>query len=67
MQSHYEITVSKNGVHLFATAPRSAIDERKAKGLFVELDQRFPEAEGFKVTCVRWQASGEHVDFNVIG
>lgn len=47
--NHYEINVSLNGRHFFATANRSATTEGEAKRLFKELTQRFPESEGFKV------------------
>lgn len=46
----YEINVSLNGTHLFATAERSITSVRKMKDVWIILDERFPAAEGFQVT-----------------
>jgi len=64
-QSHYEINVSLNGRHFFATNPRSFLlgDELKVKIAATEIQKRFPESEGFKVTITRWCSSGQSVDF----
>lgn len=61
MQSHYEINVSLNGNHLFATSPRSCVDIHKAKEVFLELEKRFPENEGFTVTLTHWEVSGTRI------
>lgn len=61
MQSHYEINVAKDGRHFFATAPRSARDEDEAAKLFAAIQQRFPESEGFSVSCTRWNCVGHKV------
>lgn len=58
---HYEINVSHNGRHLFATAPRSVTSERELRTVFSELHSRFPEAEGFEVTATRWETVGHPV------
>jgi len=51
----YEINVSKNGEHYFATAKRSsqtiAHSGKPREGL-ADFKRRFPESEGFKVTMV---------------
>lgn len=61
MESHYEINVSLNGIHLFATAPRSALTRAQAKRLFDTIRSRFPEAEGFKVGVTYWVGAGDNV------
>lgn len=48
MQSYYEMNVSHNGVHMFATAPRSLTHHTNAMKVLAEIRQRFPENEGFK-------------------
>lgn len=63
MQSHYEINVSLNGRHFFATAPRSCVTENEARKVFAEIIARFPKAEGFEASCTYWQGSGQRVTF----
>lgn len=59
---YYEINVSKNGVHLFATAERSAQSPWSARAIFEEIEKRFPEEEGFTVTVTLWQKQGQYVN-----
>lgn len=63
MQSHYEINVAKNGRHFFATAERSCVTEEKAREVVKELRTRFPESEGFEVSCVYTKVGGCVMDF----
>lgn len=63
MQSFYEVNVSLNGMHFFATAPRSGVSRENAKFIAQELTRRFPEAEGYKVTVTKWDACGRDVNF----
>ena len=44
---HYEVNVSHNGSHYFATDARSLRNERDAKTVFDALVARFTEAQGF--------------------
>ena len=46
IQSHYEINVSKQGKHFFATDARSIVDEDKFIVLMSDFKLRFPESEG---------------------
>lgn len=73
MESHYEFIVSKvddpkkqwpRREHVFATAPRSAINEWQAKKLFAILQAKFPESEGYKVDVTNWQGVGHQVDWS---
>jgi hypothetical protein len=59
---HYEINVSHNGKHFFATAERSLTTLDEAKRAYVKLKAAFPEEEGFKLTVTKWQIIGESVD-----
>lgn len=58
----YEINVSLNGHHLFATHERSIQNETQLKhclGIFLE---KLPEAEGYKITVTHWRKTGQHMD-----
>lgn len=55
---HYEINVTLNGVHLFATAPRSLLTEEKAGYVFDILQGNFPESDGYRVTCSKIETVG---------
>ena len=61
MQSHYEINVSLDGRHLFATAPRSCTTEAEMNRAYAEIVARFPASEGFKVSVTHWQCRGRGV------
>lgn len=58
MQCHWEICVSKDGRHLFATAPRSLTERSAAWALFYDFEHRFPETEGYKVNITYWEVTG---------
>lgn len=45
----YEINVSKNGLHLFATDKRSCDTKHNMKIVLMEIVFRFPEKEGFEI------------------
>lgn len=61
MQSHYVINVALNGLHLFATAPHSAVHMMDAEPLYQEIAKRFPPGEGFEVTVTHWECVGRSV------
>ncbi len=46
---HYEINVSLNGNHLFATHERSLNDIRKLRHVLALFQEKFPPSEGFQV------------------
>ena len=48
---HYEINVSKDGLHLFATAQRSCHDRDDYERVLEIIKQKFPESEGYKVSA----------------
>lgn len=64
MHSHFEINVSKHGKHFFATHDRSILSIEDAKNAFTECELRFPEAEGFKITCTEYTVIGREIKFN---
>jgi hypothetical protein len=58
---YYEFNVSLGGRHLFATAERSCQDSSKAKQLAHTLYSKFPESEGYSVTCTRYETSSTRI------
>lgn len=59
---HYELNVSKDGQHVFATHPRSVTTEREAARLYVLFTQAFPESDGFKTDCTEYSETGVRVN-----
>ena len=59
---YYEINVTFMRRHLFATAPRSIKSKAEADRLLSLFLVKFPETEGFKVTCSARFEFGE--DYN---
>ena len=45
----YEINISKNGKHHFATAERSLTSLGAATKLYNELNEFYPESQGFSL------------------
>lgn len=59
---YYEINVSKDGRHLFATAERSVTDNHKLQNVYKLFTEKFPEKEGYRVTVEKWEKVGKFVD-----
>lgn len=49
----YEINVSKNGRHVFATHEKSISTLREATDIILRLDKAFPQSEGYFITISR--------------
>lgn len=58
----YEINVSLNGVHFFATHERSIVSERKLKEVYKVFKEKFPEAEGYEISVTYWTKSGREIN-----
>ncbi len=58
---YYEINVSKNGRHYFATAERSITSLTQAEGLYMVFKEKFPENEGYKIDVTRWEKVGHPI------
>ena len=54
----YEINVSKDGKHYFATHKRSITTVDRAIEIRDRLKQAMPEEEGFEYTITQWQTTG---------
>lgn len=59
---YYEINVSLNGKHLFATAERSITGEWKLREVYKILKEKFPVEEGYKIDITRWDKVGKHIN-----
>ena len=61
---YYEINVSKNGRHLFATAERSITSLTQAEGMYMLFKEKFPESEGYEISVTEWNKVGHPIDMN---
>ena len=55
---YYEFNISKEGKHLFATAPRSCQTYLQARALFALLSKRFPAEDDFEIICNQYLEQG---------
>lgn len=55
---YYEINVSQEGQHVFATAERSAPTISKAKYLYEMFSKAFPAELGYKIDVYCWETTG---------
>jgi acid stress-induced BolA-like protein IbaG/YrbA len=58
---HYEINVSLNGIHFFATARKSITTEWELVERHKVIKEKFPESEGYKVTVTKWETTGRNI------
>lgn len=59
---YYEINVSLNGSHFFATSKRSIKDIHQAKRVLTAIVNKFPLRQGYKVTISKYDESGIEFD-----
>ena len=57
----FEINISKNGKHYFATAERSLITLGEATKVYNELKEFYPESQGFKLSMTKWEKRGKEI------
>ena len=62
----YDINVSLNGKHFFATHERSITNIWKLQEILPIFMERFPESEGYKITVTAWQKTGKHMSIEEI-
>lgn len=63
---YYEINVSQNGKHFFATAERSIRDERDLKAVYTKFKTAFPASEGFALHVTQRMTVGKPIDMEGI-
>lgn len=59
---YYEVNISLNGKHFFATNERSITDEHKLKEVYGTLREKFPNEDGYNITVVKYETVGKHID-----
>lgn len=59
---YYEINVSLNGQHLFATAERSVTTSWNAEKIYNLFKEKFPENEGYKIDVIHWEKFGKSIN-----
>jgi len=59
---HYEINVSLNGRHLFATNERSLTNKWDYEKVIPIIREKFPESEGYKVSVTAEYEFGMTID-----
>ncbi len=63
---YYEINVTLNGRHFFATAERSITDLATLKAVLLALKKGFTQADGYEMTVTEYRTVGRGVDVAVI-
>ena len=63
---YYEINVSLNGTHYFATAERSIQNKDKLKVVLEKFIKDYPEANGYKISITEWEKKGLCLDIDEI-
>lgn len=58
---YYEINVTLDGKHFFATAERSIVDREKLAHVYVELQTRFPKQDGFDLQVTQYETRGTFI------
>lgn len=59
---YYEINISLNGEHFFATAERSIKSENKLENIYKILKDKFPTEEGYNITVTKWETVGRPIN-----
>ena len=58
---YYEINISENGKHLFATAERSITNEYQLKKVYDKLKMAFSEPQ-YVITVLRYEKTGKVIE-----
>lgn len=62
---YYEINVSLNGKHLFATDKRSITTNRALKEVYEVFKKKFPHEEGYELLVTKMEITGTFVDMEI--
>ncbi len=63
---YYEINVSLNGQHFFATDKRSITNKIALEVIYKILKQKFPIEEGYHLSVTYYETVGRFVDMNYL-
>ena len=59
---YYEINVSLNGQHFFATDKRSITNKIALDVIYRVLKTKFPQEEGYHITVTYYETIGRHIN-----
>lgn len=59
---YYEINVTLNGRHFFATSERSITNEHKLKEVYDVLKERFSNEDGYNITITKYETVGKPIN-----
>ena len=59
---YYEINVSKDGRHFFATDKRSITNKRALKEVYPIIKEKFPVEEGYIILVSCMETKGRYID-----
>lgn len=59
---YYEINISLNGRHFFATDKRSITTERALKEVYPIIKKKFPPEEGYDILVSCTKTTGKYID-----
>jgi hypothetical protein len=62
---YYEINISKNGMHFFATAERSITSYKELQKVYSVIQEKFPKSEGYELSVKEYQVIGKHVELSL--
>lgn len=58
---YYEINVSLNGKHFFATAERSIMNKYDLEKVYKVFKEKFPKEEGYEIMIRYWEKIGKSI------
>lgn len=61
---HYEINVTFEGQHFFATSERSITSLSRLVMVASVLRYKFPESQGFNISLTRWENTGKTLELS---
>lgn len=59
---YYEINISLNGVHFFATDKRSITNKNALEKVYKVLEKKFPREEGYELLVSHVETFGKYID-----
>ena len=59
---YYEINISLNGGHFFATAERSITSDYQLEKVYNTFKEKFPKEDGYQISVTKWETIGKGID-----
>lgn len=64
---YYEINISLNGKHLFATDKRSITNKTDLEKVYKIFKEKFSAEEGYNISITYWETVGKSIDIEKEG